>query len=63
MTIDATAWQMAKDFGWTLDYIDSLALNVFDEYRDFGDVMDGVNKARDFLRRRNSSHSNARRKR
>ena len=53
---------MAKEFGWTLDYIDSLPLSVMEEYRDFGAVMDGAQKAHNFLRRQ-STPSHPKRKR
>ena len=36
-------WELVERFGWTLDYIDSLALDDFNEYMQ---VCDGKAKAR-----------------
>lgn len=43
-------WQFAERFGWTLDYIDTLTLADFDDFDQYLQVLDGMNKGQAFLR-------------
>ncbi len=36
-------WQLAKEFGWTLEYVDSLSVGDWQEYHS---VQDGLQKAK-----------------
>lgn len=42
-------WRFAEQFGWTLEYIDTLS---FGDFEDYAEVMDGYRKGMAFLRSR-----------
>jgi hypothetical protein len=47
-------WHLAEQYGWTLDYVDSLSMDDMQEYYQ---VQDGLVKARSELRMRNGNKS------
>jgi hypothetical protein len=50
--LDTTKWRIAKEFGWTLEYIESLDLKSIEEFHQYDAVVDGLRKAHAFLNRR-----------
>jgi len=49
--MDTTRWKIAREFGWTLEYIDSLSLNEIEEYHQYDTTIDGLRKGHAFLMR------------
>ena len=47
---------MAKEFGWTLEYIDTLTLADIQEYRDYEKVLEGIQKGQAYLFKKNQVH-------
>lgn len=42
MPLEWWRWQLARETGWTLDYIDDLSLG---DWRDYWQILDGEGKA------------------
>jgi len=51
-------WHLAEQYGWTLDYVDSLSLADMTEYYQ---VQDGLGKARAEMRLRGAKNNTKRR--
>ena len=51
-------WHMAEQYGWTLDYVDSLSLEDMTEYYQ---VQDGLHKAQAEMRQRGGKNKPKRR--
>ena len=56
MSVDTLRWKLAREFGWTLEYIDTLTLADLEEYGNFDAVTEGARKARDYMRREREAH-------